>query len=39
MIDYGRIKAMARELGCPVLDLLALARQNRTFLKGCETPF
>ena len=32
--DYGRIKEMAKELGCPIPDLLALARQNDPFYVG-----
>ena len=34
MIDYSRIKALAKEHGCTVPDLLALARQNDPFYVG-----
>lgn len=34
VIDYERIKQLAKELGCPVPDLLALARQNDPFYVG-----
>ena len=34
MFDYDGIKAMARETGCRVEDLLALARQNDPFYVG-----
>lgn len=34
MINYQWIKAMAQEMGCPVTELLALARQNDPFYTG-----
>ena len=33
-IDYASIKSMARELGCPVTDLIVLAPQNDPFYVG-----
>jgi hypothetical protein len=34
MIDFAQIKTMAKEIGCPVTELLALARQNDPFYVG-----
>ena len=33
-VDYASIKSMARELGCPVTDLIVLAPQNDPFYVG-----
>ena len=37
MINFAQIKLMAKEVGCPVTELLALARQNDPFYVGTPT--